>query len=54
MRRILKLAEVRDRRRAAAVYFDLLERLRANPVARALRIVELHVEWEKRNKRGAL
>lgn len=45
----MKLADVKARRRAAAeVYYALLERLRANPVARCLRIAELHVEWERR------
>jgi hypothetical protein len=36
------------RRRASAVYYALLERLRSNPIARCRRVVELHMEWERR------
>jgi hypothetical protein len=35
-------------RAASAVYYALLERLRVNPIARCLRVVELHMEWERR------
>jgi hypothetical protein len=43
------MAEVRARRRRAAdVYYTLLERLRANPIARAVKIAALHVEWERK------
>jgi hypothetical protein len=46
------MAEVRARRRRAAdVYFTLLERLRVNPIARAARIAELHAEWERRGEK---
>jgi hypothetical protein len=47
-RRVLSLPERARRAAASAVYYALLERLRVNPIARCLRVVELHMEWERR------